>query len=163
MFEDCAKLAEAYLKANWTDAACPIRFENTPFEQPQTGVWVAFAVLPSLGRRQSLGPSHVERQFGLLSFQFFDKKDAGSRATKKRADAAADIFREVRIKANGSGQLLDEGGQPILDEGGNPVMAEVSQGLSFITRTPQLVPMGERVDYFQQNMTVPFVADAIFD
>ena len=120
---------ESTFTTEWVSRT-PIKYENAIFEEPNNRTWVALNILGGGGKPLSISPNGTHKTWGVIIVQIFGPKDAGTAPIKVLADAAALIFKDRNLSYGQSGVIT--------------------------TRTPALVTVGFREDWYQLNVEVPF-------
>lgn len=186
MNADIARMVETIFSTQWALVQSPpaVKYRNVSFTQPDNGEWVTLTIQPGSGTQASIGDQPIERQFGILNFQIFTKKDIGDRRAKKIADMIAGVFRyktfaldsggAISTFANGTVLTLEEAGL-LTTEGGAILTTESGVGLlleggnqqtvctmAMLFRSPVPYDVGERAAYYQLGMTIPYQADKLF-
>lgn len=133
-FTDAQILLEKKFADGWGNTI-PCAFTNVPFSQPAGGKFVRFNIIPGDGSTASLGDSKLVRQLGVVMLQIFTAKNAGNKDANVLADAGAVILRNKQWTQN---------------------------GMTVNTRAPYRQEVGERRDYYQVNLIVPFQVDEYF-
>ena len=130
------RLIESDFKTYWTANASgvPIAWENVPFTQPATGIWIQFTVRFAGSQQASLGRTPLEKITGVVFINVFTPKGTGARQAARLADVAS---RGLRYK-----QLSGD-------------------GVAVSLRSPALLHAGEQVDYYQADVSVEFVGQHI--
>jgi hypothetical protein len=139
VYEISRKLLETAFKTYWeaiTPALPPIQFENAPFAQPAAGEWIRFTVRFGSGQQASLGSTPLEFQNGQVIVQIFTPKNGGSRRAAVLADLVAAGLRYRQMNDATTGVVVD-------------------------AFAPEMVPVGERSDSYQENVRVTFRAQHI--
>ena len=126
-------LIETTLKAGAVSASIPVQYPNAPL-QPTDGT--GFVRLSILGGQGSLsavvGASSPTRHPGVIDLAIFRPRNAGGKPVRDWADTLAGILANKSL---------------------------TSGTVRILTFTPRLDVIGESGDWFQANLSVPFVRD----
>lgn len=136
IIETTRKLLETQFTTYWSanGGGVPIAWENAPFQQPSAGTWVMFSIRFASAEQASLGSKPLEFQHGLIFVQIFTPKDSGTRTAAQLSDKVAAALRYQQFK---------EGGVTVDTYSAGPV------------------PVGERNDYYQLNVSIGFRAQQV--
>lgn len=140
MFEEISQKLESDFKAAWVDVGggVKVKYVNVPFAQPKGdgAEFISFTVVGGDGELGSIGSLKREAQFGMVVIQIFTPKNKGTKRSKQLGDYAAAIFRYQQVR----------------------------QGDVEITfhQAPRLQTTGDRADFFQENLIMPFRAIKLF-
>lgn len=124
------------LKTGWGNRTA-VRWPNTAFKQPKDADWIVLTVQFGRGGQQSIGatPKNIERVPGLVIIQIFTKKDGGVADAEGHVDKIRDIFQAKQT---------------------------IKYGANCTFLTCQLPAVGERADFLQTNVNIPFDGDLTF-
>lgn len=140
MFEQITQKLETVFKAEWATAGggVKVKYANVPFKQPKGdgAEFISFTVISGEGDLGSIGTKKREAQFGMVVIQIFTPKNKGSKRSKQISDWAAPIFRYQQFRHDG---------------------VEIT-----FHQAPRLQTAGERADFFQENLIMPFKAIKLF-
>lgn len=133
---------------NWDSTTTPVAWPNRNFTPPQNNSWVRLSILQAEPSQIEIGSRdcNQHRHPGFVMVSVFSPLNKGDAAALTLAEVAAGIFRDnKRVSAGTDGDIrfrtpevraigIDSKGSRDLDEG----------------------------TYYQVNVTVPFVRDAVF-
>lgn len=135
-FEDERNAIESRFKLKWEASAysgVPILYENREFDA-QAGNFVSCVIrLSTLSQQITLGNPALHRYYGSILNDVYVKLNNGTKPLKDIADVICEIWRNAQFSKNNSGRIL--------------------------CRTPSLLPLYRRGDYYQVQVQTPYERD----
>ena len=105
-FQDTRRAIESRFSANWTaTAANRIKWENTPFEQPASGTWVALTIMPGDAAIAGIAATPLNRYAGMIQVDIYAPENSGTDASWALVDSVSTIFRHQQFSAGSSGTI----------------------------------------------------------
>ncbi len=137
MFDNVRKNVERRFAAQWPGLSTnvPYAFENTPVKNAQPKEFVRVSLRFGRPVNFTIGTRRIPQHPAILMIQIFTDKLKGSARSAKLADFAKSIFEFTQQKE--SGVTID------------------------FTDPGELQDVGERTDYFQQNLIMRLVAHEV--
>ena len=134
MFEEIRKSIETRFSAQWPGASAntPFVFENAPVKNPQPKTFVRVTIHLGQPVNSTIGRIRSPRHPGFLMLQIFTPKNTGNAASRKLADAGKALF-EFKQFVEGTVQI-------------------------HFYAPGELQTVGERTDFFQENLMLRFEA-----
>jgi hypothetical protein len=99
IFDPIRKAVESQFKT-WWDAnggGVPVQWDEVPFNQPASGIWVRFTLIDGEGFQASLGSTPLEKQPGVVVIGVFTPKNNGTKAARDLADKAGQAMRYKQL------------------------------------------------------------------
>lgn len=165
MNEEISKLIESLFKTQWdaiTPTAPAMKYENVSFVQPTSGEWATMTIIPGSSTQISMGSQKVERQLGIVIFQIFTPKNSGTRRAKVIEDLIAGIFRYKMFSIAHDGTIATNVNGMVITVVNPDLIASSDVSSTILFRSPEPIAVGDRIDFYQQNLKVPFQADKLF-
>ena len=117
-------------------ATTPVAYPNRDFTPPQDGSWVQLGIAQGDAFPVEIGSGGQKRHPGTVLVQVFTKLGEGDGPGLTLAEQAAAIFRDVTVTAGTNANIR--------------------------FRTPTVRNIGPGDAYYQVNVAIPFVRDAVF-
>lgn len=140
MFDAIRKKLEGVFVAQWAALGGGVKYAlpNVAFKQPEgpAAEFVRLSILAAGGELKSIGRKQREEQSGIVMVQIFTPKNKGTKRSRQIADWTAPIFRYKQFREDDITITFHD--------------------------APELRDVGERTDFFQQNLVMPYRATKIF-
>lgn len=135
-YEDERNAIESRFKTKWEAsvyAAVPICYDNYEFDAGGQTFVTCYVMSANTGEQKSLGSPAVHRYYGSIINDVLVKVNSGTKAVREMSDVICEIWRNAQFSKNNSGRIL--------------------------CRTPSILPLRRRGDYFQLQVQTSFLRD----
>ena len=93
-FQDARRAIESRFADNWTaTTADRIKWENTPFEQPNSGTWVALTIMTGDAAIAGIATTPLNRYVAIIQIDIYAAENTGTDASWALVDSISTIFR----------------------------------------------------------------------